>query len=243
MKFALVDDIRTTAKPRLSGVCIGCGSVVIPKCGPRRRHHWAHKSKQDCNYLREPETDWHRAWKDEFPEDWQEVVQFNEETGEKHIADIQTDHGWTLEVQNSAISEDEKESRNDFYPNLVWVVNALKMKKAHSQLLEVKAVARKIVSHRLFDVYWSRGLYQDYRRRDQWFNNKSVIAFDYGDKEKDAEDNTNWLWVLLPDDSHQFLVPLRESYFIRLIREGRLSSFIELVRQEIAISPEKLDSW
>ena len=40
-------------------------------------------------------------WKDEFPSDWQEVVHTNLRTNEKHIADVQTADGLTIEFQHS----------------------------------------------------------------------------------------------------------------------------------------------
>lgn len=48
----------------------------------------------------------------------------DEESGEKHIADVKTDSGWVLEFQHSNINPKERLSRNSFYPKLVWVVDA-----------------------------------------------------------------------------------------------------------------------
>lgn len=243
MKFALVDGIRTKPLKGLSGICQGCERPVVAKCGQIRRHHWAHESKQNCSYFRERETDWHRFWKDNFPEEWQEVLQRDEVTGEKHIADIQTDFEWTIEFQNSYISEDEKESRNDFYPNLVWVVNALKIKKAHKQLRDVKSVSEQIVEHKLFNVYWSKGLYDSSRLIDQWHTDKACVIFDYGNKEADDETDTNWLWLLMPYADYKFLVPIRKTYFIRLVKEGRFGGFNVVVKQEIGKALDKMSHW
>jgi hypothetical protein len=38
----------------------------------------------------EKETDWHRAWKNNFPAECQEFIQHDGQSGEKHIADVRT---------------------------------------------------------------------------------------------------------------------------------------------------------
>ena len=48
------------------------------------------KGRRFCDPWWENETEWHRAWKDQFPADWQEIVHHAED-GEKHIADVKTD--------------------------------------------------------------------------------------------------------------------------------------------------------
>jgi ribosomal protein L33 len=62
-------------------------SKLTPKCGKIKVHHWAHKNDLNCDSWREPETEWHRQWKNRFPNDWQEVVKFDKE-GNKHVADV-----------------------------------------------------------------------------------------------------------------------------------------------------------
>ena len=124
MKFARVNGQRQKAQPKLSGECPACGHPMNAKCGKERKRiwHWAHKSSRHCDHWWENETDWHRAWKDQFPEHWQEVVQ-EAENGEKHIADVKTNQGWVIEFQHSYIKPEERRSRDDFYQKLVWVVD------------------------------------------------------------------------------------------------------------------------
>ena len=66
MKFALIDNIKQEAMSGMQGVCPVCGAQCIAKCGERNRHHWAHKSKKNCDHWWEIETAWHRNWKDKF---------------------------------------------------------------------------------------------------------------------------------------------------------------------------------
>src|SRR5690606_25534374 len=102
MKFALVHNIRTEATKRSKGTCPSCGAELIAKCGTLKIHHWAHKAIRNCDPWWENETEWHRLWKSYFPEKWQEVIMYDEETREKHIADVRTDHGLVIEFQHSA---------------------------------------------------------------------------------------------------------------------------------------------
>jgi hypothetical protein len=53
-----------------------------------------------CDHWWESETQWHRNWKNEFPESWQEIVHTSE-NGEKHVADVKTENGIVLEFQHS----------------------------------------------------------------------------------------------------------------------------------------------
>ena len=72
MKFALSNDERIEASKGAKGVCPSCGSELIAKCGEIVIHHWAHKKKCD-DYWWENETQWHRNWKNKFPDEWQEI--------------------------------------------------------------------------------------------------------------------------------------------------------------------------
>lgn len=42
---------------------------------------------------------------------------------EVHRADIKTPTGIVIEVQHSAMTDEERESREDFYENLVWIID------------------------------------------------------------------------------------------------------------------------
>ena len=119
MKFALINGIKTEATPGSKGHCQICDSELVAKCGEIRVHHWSHKSKRDCDPWWENESEWHRAWKNEFPADWQEIVH-HEENGEKHIADIKTKTDWVVEFQHSFLNP-ERRIRNTFYKKLIWI--------------------------------------------------------------------------------------------------------------------------
>ncbi len=136
MKFALANEAKTEAQPGLKGNCIFCQSATISKCGSVKIWHWAHKSKMPCDPWWENEAEWHRAWKNRFPTDWQEKSHTDSATGEKHIADIKTDKELVIEFQHSAIKPDEIKSREAFYKNMVWVVDGTRLKKDYPRFCD-----------------------------------------------------------------------------------------------------------
>ena len=124
MRLALVNNVRAEPAPNVRGKCFLCGDDMIAKCGQYVRWHWAHKARLTCDPWQESETDWHRYWKDAFPIACQEVVHVDDGTHEKHIADVKTPGGIVVEVQHSPIGEDEARSRESFYRNMIWIVDA-----------------------------------------------------------------------------------------------------------------------
>src|SRR5262245_33578258 len=109
MRFAVVEGERREAQPGLAAECQVCGHAMIPKCGEYRVWHWAHKGTRTCDPWWESETEWHRAWKNHFPKDWQEIIRWSED-GEKHIADVMTESGIVLEFQHSYLRREEREA-------------------------------------------------------------------------------------------------------------------------------------
>ena len=121
VRFSLVDGVRAEARPKPTGRCPCCGGLVIAKCGQFRVWHWSHKAKAECDSWAEAETEWHRSWKERFPVGWQEVVCTDASTGEKHVADVQTPDGLTIELQHSYIRQEELRTRQEFYGRLIWI--------------------------------------------------------------------------------------------------------------------------
>lgn len=127
MRFALVNGQRRTAEKGLTGICPACGGPVLAKCGEKKAHHWAHKRQCSDTWATGKETDWHLGWKNCFPEAWQERILKDVQSGEKHIADILTEHNLVLEFQHSPIDPEERRARERFYSQdgrrMVWVVD------------------------------------------------------------------------------------------------------------------------
>ncbi len=122
MQYALVDGLKTEALPKGRGSCPVCGAETIAKCGARIMHHWAHARIRDCDPWWENETPWHREWKNKFPIECREVSHIADD-GEIHRADIKSPTGIVVEIQHSGMTDAERISREEFYKNLVWVID------------------------------------------------------------------------------------------------------------------------
>ncbi len=135
MQFALIDNKRVLAAPTLRALCPGCSQPVTAKCGAKRIWHWAHQSERICDRWWEPETQWHRDWKNKFPHDWQESIHQDDQSGEKHIADVKTNHGLVIEFQHSHLKSEERTARERFYKNMFWVVDGTRLKRDYPRFL------------------------------------------------------------------------------------------------------------
>lgn len=182
---------------------------MVAKCGEHRVHHWAHQSQRLCDPWWENEGPWHRAWKAEFPDAWQEFVQTNGD-GTKHIADVKTPHGWVIEFQHSALNPEERRSRDAFYGQLVWVVDGTRRKRDAAQF--VRSWNLGVPVGRTWPV---RRLYADEcALLREWSASQAPIFFDFGDGRT--------LWWLLPgrlnDSAYVALFPREQ--FIHFHRTG-----------------------
>lgn len=183
MKFALVDGRREEAKPSLSGQCPACARPVMSKCGEVKVWHWAHSGKRVCDPWWENETEWHRNWKGHFPRDWQEVVHLAED-GEKHIADVKTDKGLIIEFQHSSIKSEERQSREQFYKNMIWIVDGMRRTRDKAKFLDDVTFAARIDGRD--DLRLSPGAGPLLR---DWGGRNVLVMFDFGDDD---------LWGILP---------------------------------------------
>ena len=129
MQYALVNGRRSEARKGAKGTCPDCKRAMVAKCGPRVMHHWAHASRRNCDPWWENETDWHREWKGQFPEECREVSHIAPD-GEVHRADIKTPTGIVIEVQHSSMADEERESREEFYRNLIWILDGKSFSKS-----------------------------------------------------------------------------------------------------------------
>ncbi|WP_146002153.1 competence protein CoiA [Cupriavidus pauculus] len=209
MKFSIVNEERREAEPGLAGACPVCAGPMVAKCGEVNTWHWAHKARRACDPWWENEGEWHRAWKNEFPSNWQEVVQIDE-NGAKHIADVKTDSGWVIELQHSYLNPDERRSRNVFYKKLAWVVDG----------------SRRKTDRKRFNDAWNEGLRLPSNspvrrvRHDacpivrEWVDTTAPVLFDFG--------NDTPLWWLLAKGSngYAYVAPFSRADFVAIHRNG-----------------------
>lgn len=183
MKYALVNNLKSEASKGARGVCPHCSAEMIAKCGEQNINHWAHKGSWSCDPWWETETEWHRSWKDKFPEDWQEVTFVDKRTGEKHIADIHTIHGLTIEFQHSNIKPGERKSRENFYDNLIWVVDGTRLKRDYFRFLKGKEFFRSSGKH-IYTLNFPEKYFPK-----AWLESKVPVIFDFLDIDAMPDEN------------------------------------------------------
>lgn len=216
MKYSLVNGERREAQPRHAGQCPACTQPTIAKCGEIKVWHWAHKGHRTCDPWWENETEWHRAWKEQFPDQWQEVVHCAD-NGEKHIADVKTGQGWVIEFQHSAISAEERRSRDNFYPKLVWVIDGTRRKRDVVQF-------QKALDHGTHVNQTSRVKrvsLDECKLLAEWFGSHNRAFIDFGG---DA------IWWLLKSqcDDAPCVTPVARQEFIEIHRGDAAQGFDEL---------------
>jgi competence protein CoiA len=229
MKYALVNGQRQEAQPNLSGGCPSCASPMVAKCGERRLRvwHWAHLAKRVCDTWWENETEWHRAWKGQFPADWQEIVH-PAENGEKHIADVKTDQGWVLEFQHSHLDPEERRARDAFYPKLVWVVDGARRKRDQPQFSRAFEQGTAVPCNVPLRTVFS----DECALLREWCGSRAPVFFDFGEAVP--------LWCLLPGNANgkAYVGPFSRASFIELHLgqdfAGLLKTLSELVSIHIS---------
>ena len=177
MKFALKNKERVKAAPKVVGQCPCCGSNLIAKCGSQKAWHWSHKGKRHCDHWWENETEWHRNWKDHFSSEWQEIVHLADD-GEKHIADVKTPDGLVIEFQHSAMTMDEKNAREKFYKNMIWIVDGTRLKTDKARF----ETALFLHHQQPFEKRRTLNPEQIFPR--SWLNRSVPVYFDVGDRER-----------------------------------------------------------
>ena len=174
MKYAFSNGLRLEATPSAKGTCQCCGAEMVAKCGTMKVWHWSHKGRRLCDHWWEPETEWHREWKDLFPEEWQEVVGLDS-NGEKHIADLKTPEGFVVEFQHSSIKQEEKLAREKFYKNMVWVVDGRRTKNDYPRFQDSVWGWRNWPINNTMRVHDP-----EYSLPKMWLNRTVPVIFDWG---------------------------------------------------------------
>jgi hypothetical protein len=230
MQFALVDGQRREAKPGLSGKCLVCGATMVAKCGAVRVWHWAHLGKRRCDVWWEPETTWHRDWKNQFPREWREVIQ-RAKDGEKHVADVKTEHGVAVEFQHSHLRPEERRAREAFYRRMAWVVDGLRRKTDRSRFFEALKNRGRVVRGKplTLSIPSDKGaLLRD------WIDSRVPVFFDFQGI-NDLEDVFPFaeLWRLDPKspDGWAHLAPVRRADFIEALLKGAGIKGIDFSKQ------------
>lgn len=236
MKYALVDDTRVEAFSGGKGLCPLCQAEVIAKCGSFRVPHWAHRTIRECDSWSEKETEWHRAWKNNFPVHFQEFVQHDPKTGERHIADVRTDHGLVIEFQHSHLDEQEQIARERFYGNMIWVVDGTRLQRDYPRFLKGKDGFRSGGVQGYFLLSFPEECFPK-----NWVNSSAPVIFDFqGIAEAAADVHRNTLWCLLPGRAgvYAVIVAMSRDQFValaptkaELIARNTVSNFAQVLAE------------
>ena len=118
--FYLIDD----KNKRNYIKCICCNTKLIAKLGQIKMHHFAHENKIECDSFRSTNsmTFWHQYWQSFVDTIYFEHVIIKD--GIKHIADIfYPDKNLIIEIQHSNITPVKIKEREDFYDNMIWLID------------------------------------------------------------------------------------------------------------------------
>lgn len=225
MLTAIVNGTRSRPFPSLDGKCPFCSSDMIARCGEIRVHHWAHKSKSECDPWWENETDWHRNWKNEFPLRWQEVIFKDKATGERHIADVHTLAGLTVEIQHSHMDKEERRSREEFYKNMLWIVDGSRLDVNRKKIQNWRNTSSEIIQGKthtnLYLIDQAEALFPT-----DWLQSPVPICFDYMGPKAEALSEPLPLFLLYPNTVHsrRLMEPLNRDGLLRSILSERLNA-------------------
>ena len=178
-------------------------------------------------------------WKNYFPESWQEIIKYDEKTGEKHIADVCTDKGFTLEFQHSTIKPEKRKSREAFYKNMNWVVDCTRCKRDFARFEKnidrdytIKVLApisnpnqNNIQVGNIIEIRDAEDFFPK-----NWLDSDVPVVFDFkGLNQLDNSDIRNSVFCLLPMKygSTRYAIQILISYFILCSRTGEWGSFVE----------------
>lgn len=151
----------------------------------------------------------------------------NERTGEKHIADVLTSHGLVVEFQHSNIKPEERISREQFYKNMVWLVDGTRLKRDYPRFL--KEWKRFGIS----DVYETEKMgifkvgFPEFCFPEAWLESSVPVVIDFlGDGSlEDPEQLRHNLYCLFPQVGKRARVAvISRKAFIKATKNGEWTS-------------------
>ena len=231
MKYAIVDNEKVEAQKGLKGICPACGQPVIAKCGARKINHWAHKSKVTCDKWWESETEWHRNWKNSFPLEWQEKIFTDSTTNENHIADVCTAQGLVIEFQHSHIKPEERISRENFYKNMLWVVDGTRLKNDYKRLINGLPLLRQIGQ----GIFCTHSVNKIFPK--DWLNSSVPVIIDFMGTEslENSQDLRNYLYCLVPHklNNESIVILCLRKQFVQTCKDGNIITYFKNLTENI----------
>ena len=202
--------MRVEPEKGLDGVvCPICKQPVYARCGEERIAHWAHKSVIDCDPWQEPETQWHRNWKNCFG-DLQE--QMHEKDGTRHMADVKTPDGTIVEFRHRFINGEGQRTRQAFFgETMFWVVDCASNPKRIGRFKDNRyCLYRERVSGH--EVWSTREACKCFPQT--WINCQRFVFFDFGEDD---------LWCIFPrngNDVDAICMSMSKDDFVVMVKDG-----------------------
>jgi len=230
------------------GFCPLCQKTVIARCGNIRAHHWYHESLKDCEYTKYThvhETPWHINWKNHFDVSWQEII-LPAPNGDKHISDVRTPQGLTIEFQHSPITDEERISREQFYSSvgeMIWVVDGTKSKCDWARWYNNRLLRESL------PVLPGGGMITENAKEmlpAEWLYCRVPVFFDFLGTEPpdEAIPEKKYLICVLcrTDQQAHFFIPIKKELFIALCHSGEVFAWImsKLPRPKSVTTPPPL---
>ncbi|MGH1356894.1 MAG: hypothetical protein ACRBBS_17740 [Thalassovita sp.] len=135
----------------------------------------------------------------------------NAPSGERHIADVKTPEGTVIEFQHSHIDERERRAREQFYEQMIWVVDGTRLKRDRSTFLTGMNTNRRSTNDANQFVF--NGLSRQITRR--WMDSQKLVYLDFGDED---------LWCVSPHKVNWqfFAIQVSKSEFAQAYRAGHV---------------------
>jgi len=196
MLYASLNNEKIEAAPKTRAICPLCEKEVFSKCGEVNVWHWAHLKQESCDNWYEPETKWHKDWKNKFGKELSEII--IEKDGIKHIADIFTKDEIVIELQNSPILKPVIRKRELFYgKKMLWIINGIPFKdnfKIYPDERYLNKYIHKIVGQKLIHQVTGKVVSEERNEmfnwswcRKSWNEVLRPVFIDFGD------DNLFWV--------------------------------------------------
>lgn len=229
-RYAIVNGVKTDIQDAVRGVhgvCPLCGGELAPRKGEIRNWHWWHINGRLCDEWYEPKGEWHRAWQGCFEKDRQEVSLKKTIDGAevRHIADVHTGTGWTIEFQYSHLNNESIRSREDFYGQMVWVVSGCRLDRDRKLGERLKSLPAVIS---IADGVPYSELYID--SDSSWFDSEKFVFFDFEGGFDNPELAGN-LYCLLPGfyGGSRLWATISKADFVKALVSGDEKEFLEAI--------------
>ena len=123
--------------------CPACGHKMVLRWGNINTHHFAHKPGKECDrWYSKKLSKWHQKMQNHFNKSEQEIIVWNEQHTEFHIADVLVrtkNRSIVLEFQHSVISQSEFLQRCRFYKmcghQVIWIFDFCECKNSKKILI------------------------------------------------------------------------------------------------------------